>query len=263
MEKENQHRWTAVIISTLIAASGIVVLIVDSVVKPFLGNNSDVKTIIIFVSVLSAFHSFFSFTVRAIFRRELINTNQNIDCLDKKIGILQSAIPYSRLDDIEDLHGSRKVNCEIWIIANMLQEAKNDDSLLFTIYRNITKNAVHYYYILPDSDLSRIEINSLQSRLTAIHKQKHANLSGKISFRFDSYLTNLIASSYYDTVLFIDCDDKGNPYVIGDSANCEGYYCFTKKSEKNEYYYEEIETDRVLSIRSKQLSIGNFTDLTI
>lgn len=263
MEKESKGRWIAVIISTLIAISGIIVLIIDGVVKPFLGNNSDVKTIIIFVSVLSAFHSFFSFSIRSIFRRELGKTNQNIDCIDKKMGILKGAIPYSRLDDIEDLHGNRKVNCEIWIIANMLQEAKNDDSLLFTIYRNITKNAVHYYYILPDSDLSRLEIHSLQSRLGAIHKQKHANLTGKISYRFDNYLTNLIASSYYDTVLFIDCDDKGNPFVIGDSANCEGYYCFTKKSEENEYFYEAIEADKILSIRANQLSIGNFTDLTI
>lgn len=94
-----------------------------------------------------------TFSLQSMIREEIEKTNNRIRIVDSKIGLLKEAVPYSALDEIEFRHGhaNRNTRCEIWIIANMLQEARNDDAMLLTIYENITRNNINYYYILPDT----------------------------------------------------------------------------------------------------------------
>ena len=95
-----------------------------------------------------------------------------------------------------------------------------------------------------------MEIAGLQSRLREIHKRKKYKLTGEIAYRYDDSLSNLITSDYFDIVLFVDCDDKGNPFIIGNSATCEGFQCFSKVSNENNYYYQTIDADKILQIRA-------------
>ena len=129
------------LVSSFIALSGIVLLLIDGVVKPFLDDYSEVKIIIILISVLSAYHTFLTFSIKSIIQEELESTNASIKNVDSKVGLLKESIPYNTLDEIEYRHGhnTKSENCEMWIIANMLQEAKNDDSMLLTIYENISQ----------------------------------------------------------------------------------------------------------------------------
>ena len=95
----------------------------------------------------------------------------------------------------------------MWIIANTLQEANNsdtkDNTLLDTIYDNITRNKVHYFYVLPYSEKSKLEIASLQSRLKDKQRHLHRKITGGVSYRLDDTIDKLIPSEYFDIVLFI------------------------------------------------------------
>ena len=252
--KKYNSRIISIVLSVFIAASGFISLLINEVFAPFLDSQSEVKLIIILVSVLSAYHVFLTFTLKALIKSELENTNNNIDCIEAKIGILNNAIPFAYLDDIERHHGSenKNINCEMWIIANTIQEAKNDDLILHTIYDNITLNRVHYFYVLPKTQTSEYEIHCLNSRLKEIHKKKksHRTITGGISYKIDDSIANHIASEYFDIVLFIDCDEQGTPYVIGNSPTCEGYQCYSKISQENKYFYQPIDADKIFQIRS-------------
>lgn len=252
MKKKDESRIVSIVISAFIALSGFLSLLIDGIFKPFLDSQPEVKMIIILVSVISAYHAFLMFSLKSIFKVELEKTNKNIKYVDEKIKVLNDSIPFSYLDEIERRHGcdNKSVNCEMWIIANTLQEAKNDDSVLMTIYDNITLNHVQYFYVLPDTQKSHLEINSLKSRLGDIHKKKKRKFTGKIQYRFDKNVENLITAEYFDIVLFIDCDTCGNPHLIGTSTTCEGFQCFSKISNENNYFYQSIDSNKILEIRT-------------
>ena len=121
---------------------------------------------------------------------------------------------------------NRNTRCEIWIIANMLQEAQNDDVMLQTIYGNITRNNINYYYILPDAEKNKLEIAGLRFKLSDIHRKKKKSISGTICYRFDNRLTSFITAECFDIVFYVDCDNNGSPLFIGNSASCEGFQMF-------------------------------------
>lgn len=252
------------VISVFIAISGLLSLLIDQILKPFLNSQPEVKLIIILVSVISAYHAFLTFTLRTIIKEENENITSRISNVEMNVGLLKDSIPFSYLDDIERHHGSdnKNIKCEIWIIASTLQEAKNDETLLRTIYDNITLNRVHYYYILPQNNISNMEINALKSRLREMHKNYKRKMTGGISYRFDANIANLIPSEYFDIIFFIDCDDQGNPYIIGNTASCEGYQCYSKVSKDNNYFYQPINRERIVGIRDNH-KLTNFELLKI
>ena len=145
----------------------------------------------------------------------------------------------------------------------MLQEAQNDDVMLQTIYDNITSNNINYYYILPDAEKNKLEIAGLRFKLSDIHRKKKKSISGTICYRFDNRLTSFITAEYFDIVLYVDCDNNGSPLFIGNSASCEGFQCFSRVSHDNDYLYQPIDMDRILSIRSFHLSNSEFQNLLI
>lgn len=105
----------------------------------------------------------------------------------------------------------------------------------------------------------------MKSRLNEIHRKKKKNksISGSICYRFDDKLANFITAEYFDIVLFVDCDDNGSPLFIGNSARCEGFQCFSQVSQDNDYLYQPIDMDKILSIRSFHLSCSEFQELVI
>lgn len=265
MKNTNRTNQIIRIVAVIISASGFLSLAVDEIVKPFLDNYPEVKLIIILASVLSAYHTFLTFSLQSMMREVIEKTNTNIRIVDSKIGLLKESIPYSALDEIEFRHGqyNKDTKCEMWIIANMLQEAQNDDAMLLTIYENITRNNISYYYILPATENSKYEIAGLKSRLSDIHRKKNKKISGSIRYRFDDRLPNLITADYFDIVLFVDCDNNGSPIILGNPAHCEGFQCFSQVSPDNEYFYQSIDREKILSIRSFHLTCSEFQELTI
>ena len=265
MKNANKTNKRIRIAAVILATSGLLSLAVNEIVKPFLDNYPEVKLIIILISVLSAYHTFLTFSLQSMMREEIENTNNHIRIVGSKIGLLKEAIPYSALDEIEFRHGhaNRNTRCEIWIIANTLQEAQNDDVMLQTIYDNITSNNINYYYILPDAEKNKLEIAGLKFKLSDIHRKKKKSISGTICYRFDNRLTSFITAEYFDIVLYVDCDNNGSPLFIGNSASCEGFQCFSRVSHDNDYLYQPIDMDRILSIRSFHLSNSEFQNLLI
>lgn len=271
MKRLNNSRLITVVSSVFIAISGFLSLLIDEVFKPFLDSVPEVKLIIILLSVISAYHVFLSFSIRNIIKEEQVITNEKLDVLNGKNDFVQNLIPFSSLDEIEQKHGrdnqNRTGTCEVWIIANVLQESKqkdNNDDLINAIYDNITKYRVHYYYILPKTDKSMREMESLASRLRQLHKKKKRRIiTGGISFKYDSSYADTIISDYFDIILYIDCDQDGKPCLHGKSTVCEGYQCFSNLSKDNMYFYQKIENDdKMFSIRNSH-NIEDFEQLII
>lgn len=266
--KKNYTRIISNVFSIFIAISGILSLFIDGIFKPFLANYPEVKLIIIFISVLSAYHIFLSFVIKNLIKEEQNIINNNILCLNSKIEVFNNLIPFSQLDEIERQHGRDNRNtagkCEIWIIANLLQEARNNDNdLIEAIYDNITKYRVHYYYILPATEKSKREIESLDLRLKEIHKKKKRRcIHGGVSYKFDNRYFDSIISDYFDIVLYIDCYENGKPCLHGQHTTCEGYQCYSNLSNDNKYFYQKIQDDKIFAIRASH-DVKDFCDLNI
>lgn len=265
MKKLYNSRLISAIIAIVVSISGFASLLVDKLLSPFMESVPELKLIIILISVFLAYHAFLTFTLKDIIKKEVESINGNLVCIDTKVGVLNDCIPFSYLDDIERRHGkgNKNVDCEMWIIANTLQEANNsetkDNALLNTIYDNITHNKVHYFYVLPYSEKSKLEIASLQSRLKDKQRRCHRKITGGISYKLDDTIDKLIPSEYFDIVLFIDCDEQGTPNIMGDSAAYEGYQCFSSLSRENKYYYQSIDRDTIIKIHTYHKS----TDFTV
>ena len=272
MKKQYNSRLLSAIIAIAFSISGFVSLLVDKLLTPFLESVPELKLIIILISVFFAYHAFLTFTLKDltftlkdVIKKEVESINGNLVCIDTKVGVLNDSIPFSYLDDIERRHGegNKDVNCEMWIIANTLQEAYNsgtkDSSLLNTIYDNITHNKVHYFYVLPHNEKSKLEIASLQSRLKDKQSHLHREITGGVSYKLDNTIDKLIPSEYFDIVLFIDCDEQGTPIIMGDSTSYEGYQCFSSFSKENKYYYQPIDRDTIIKIHTYHKS----TDFTV
>lgn len=273
MRKTFSSRIVSVVSAAFIATSGFISLLIDNVFKPFLGNAPEVKLVIILASVFSAYHVFLSFTLTRSIKEEHIITNDKLEQLTEKNNYVKSLVPFSSLDEIERRHGRDNQNiigtCEIWIIANLLQESSpkdktEADDLINTIYDNITKYKVHYYYILPDTDKSKRAIESLTSRLRQIHqRKKRRSITGGISYKFDNQYADAIISDYFDIVLYIDCDSNGKPCLHGEFTQCEGYQCFSNFSKSNEYFYQKIENvDKLFCVRDSH-SLDSFSQIDI
>lgn len=273
MNNNHLTRIFSVGFAVLFAISGVISLIVDEVFKPFLEALPEVKLIIILISVLSAYHVFLLFSINNIAREEHTITNNKLICLDEKNSYFRGLVPFSHLDAIERRHGrdnqNRTGNCEIWVITNVLQESSQKNKaeandLINTIYDNITKYRVHYYYVLPNTEKSKMEIESLSSSLRQLHqKKKRRTVTGGISYKYDNRYADTIISDYFDIVLYIDCDKNGNPCLHGISPRCEGYQCFSNYSKDNTYFYQKIDNDdKIFSIRKKNLA-GEFEQLDI
>lgn len=264
MKNNRLTRILSIGFAVIVAVSGIISLIIDEVFKPFLDAMPEVKLVIILISVLSAYHVLVSFTFNNIVKEEHTVTNNMLACLSEKNSYLHGLVPFSHLDEIERRHGRDNQNCtgkcEVWVISNDLQESSSQNKtevcdLINTIYDNITKYRVHYYYILPDTDKSKMEIESLSSILCELHKKKkRRTITGGISYKYDNRYADIITSDYFDIVLYIDCDKKGNPCLHGSSTKCEGYQCFSNYSKENTYYYQKIDNnDKLFSIRKMHL----------
>lgn len=248
------------VLSAILAISGFLTLAVDEVFKPFLDGYPEVKLIITLASVLSAYHTLLTFSIHSTINEEIEKTNIRIEELSLKVDFFQKLIPYSKLDEIEFQHGcssrnKKNITCEMWIIANTLQESKNDDSMIRAIYDNITKNGVCYYYVLPDTRASIVELSNLKSRLNEFHKEKRRRITGTIQYRLDDKIANMVAAEYYDIVLYIDCDENGQPSTLGDSQKCEGFQCYSNSSSENDYFYQRIvDTAKIIDIRAFHLA---------
>ena len=259
------------IFAIVLSISSIIALILNNVLIPYLDNHPSVKLAIILIGVFSAYHAFLIPTIRTIIQEELKTTNSYIEKADQKIEVLNNSIPYDSLDYIERSHGlqSKDVKNEVWIIANDLQEADQGsiagENFLNTIYDNITKNNVFYYYILPDTRSSHLQIESFQNCLKQLHSSKRRKLSGNIYFRYDSSLVYLIPIDYFDIVLYIDCDQYGEPISINGAKSYEGYQCYSKKNASNKYYYLPINSERVLDLRCqfKESSSEQFSPIIL
>lgn len=249
------------IFSCLLAMGSIISLIIDNVVKSFLDNCHEAKLIIILVGVFSAYHVVFSSAMKKIVEEELGNTNAKIDNLGKKTDYFNGLVSFEQLDAIERKHGCDSQNiggCKIWIIANELQESSTINQteindLINTIYDNITKYRVQYYYVLPDTDKSKKEIKNLSSSLGELQKRKKRKVKGGIFYKFSNCYAENITSDYFDIVLYVDCHEDGSEYFINNSTRCEGYQCFSNYSTDNAYFYQKIVgvVDKYTSILSK------------
>ena len=273
MKNNRLVRALSIVFAALVSISGIVSLVVDEVFKPFLDSMPEAKLIIILISVLSAYHVLASFTFNNIIKEEHTITNNMLQSLSEKNSYLSRLIPFSSLDEIERRHGrdnqNRTGNCEVWVISNVLQESSpknrtDPDDLINTIYDNITKYRVHYYYVLPDTEKSKMEIESLSSCLRELHrKRKRRTITGGISYKYDSRYVDTITADYFDIVLYIDCDKNGNPCLHGVSTRCEGYQCFSNYSKENMYFYQRIDNNDKLFLIRKNHLVGEFEQLNI
>lgn len=273
MKNDRLSRVLSIGFAVFIAVSGIVSLIIDEIFKPFLDAMPEVKLVIILISVLSAYHVFLSFTINNIVKEEHMTTNGIVNELNQKNKYINELIPFSYLDEIERRHGrdnqNHTGNCEIWVIANVLQESsqKNKveaEDLINVIYDNITKYRVHYYYILPCTEKSKREIESLSSSLRELHKKKKRHsVTGGISYKYDSRYADTITSDYFDIVLYIDCDKNGNPCLHGTSTQCEGFQCFSNYSKENIYFYQRIDNNEKLFYIRESHPSSEFKQLNI
>lgn len=243
------------IFSLTISVSGIISLIVDKVFVPFLESKPEVKLVIILISVLTAYNGFSMISIKTIMKEEIETTNNSIGEIKTKVQMFDESIPFAYLDDVERQHGknNRNMPCEMWIIANTLQEATHDnlnknDDISDTIFDNITRNNVHYYYVLPNNEKSKQEVVSLQTKMHEMLQKKHRRLSGGISYVLDDTLDKIIASEYFDIVLFVDCDINGNPRLM--DGKSEGYQCYSTLSNDNRYYYQPVGEEKIRQIRS-------------
>lgn len=247
-------RFTGRIVSITLACSSIALLILDSIFKPFLTDYPEVRLIIILLCVISAYHTFLTFVLKDLLKLLISEVKQQTDTISSKIDLLKESTTYSELKLIEKYHGSIEKNIinEVWIVSNELQESnsnqKDCQDMLKTIYDNITKNHVQYYYTLPDNAYSKAQVKSLETELKLIHKKKKRKVTGCIYFRFDSTFINMIPTSYYDLILYVNCYPNGEPYMLINNNVCEGYHCFTS-SKNNNYYYQHINSKKTLEIR--------------
>ena len=238
------------IMAIILALAGFFSLFFD-VTKDYLTDKSELKMIIVFVSVVLAYHPFLLFCIQRLLKEHFLETNSLVKQTSDEIGMLKETVPYDRLDDIERRHGERKTSkmCEMWIISNTLQEANNDENMLYAIYENITAHSVDYYYVLPYGGNSEREIAALTTQLNIIHNRRRKKQTGHIYYRYDKVVANMIASEYFDIVLYVDCDRERNPCVVGRFEACEGFQCFSHIKQNNAYYYDKIEREKVLAMR--------------
>lgn len=248
------NRTMMMIFSFIISISGIISLIVDEIFVPFLEAKPEVKLIIILISVLTAYHGFSMISMKTIIKEQIEITNNNISDIKTKVQMFDEAIPFSYLDDVERQHGkdNKNIPCEMWVIANTLQEAENSKTkesncIIATIFDNITRNNVHYYYVLPDCEKSKQEIASLQTKMQEMLQKSRRRVTGGISYKLDETLDKIIASDYFDIVLFIDCDSRGNPRLM--DGKSEGYQCYSVLNADDKYYYQPINEEKVRQIR--------------
>jgi len=271
MKKRNEGQLLSLIIAAIVAASGVIFLVLEEVLDSFFSFQPKIKLIIILVSVFCAYHPFLCYALKGLMKSESIKINEtiylNMSCVNSKLRLIGESITFAQLEQIEKQHGSdnRTVKSEMWIIANSLQEAKKDKNVLSTIYDNITLNNVHYYYVLPETDESKEQLSSLIAALKELHNKnrKRRHITGGISCLYDNDLNNVIPSEYFDIVLFIDCDDENNPKLYDDSSECEGYYCFSSQSKDNEYIYQKIKLNKVMQIRRFYSSSRIFENISI
>lgn len=253
MRKNTKNRIRSnliILFSVLFSLSGWITLGINKVWIPLLDNHPLVKLTVAFISVMTAYNAAIVASIRNCIKEE---TQKDHNIILDELTLLKGAIPFSELDEKEYEHGhkNKNVTCEIWVISNTLQEAESDNDILLTIYENILKNNVIYYYILPDNAKSRMEIKALNANLQKlISGRKSKNFTGTIYYRFDDSLLNLISADYIDMVFFVDCIDKDTPEVLDESI--EGYQCFSSKSNNNRYYYFPVDKDRIISITSSQ-----------
>lgn len=263
-------RFTGRIISIVLACSSIILLVLDNVSKPIFEDYPEVRLIVILLCVISAYHSFLTFVLKDISKSLISKIEQQSNETNSKIDLLKKSISYSELKLIEKYHGSigRNITNEVWIVANKLQEAdstqKDCQDMLNTIYENITRNHVKYYYTLPDNSYSQAQIKSLEAELKLIQKRKKRKITGCIYFRFDSAFINMIPTSYYDLILYINCYSNGDPYILTRKNVCEGYHCFSSNENKN-YYYQHISSEKTLEMREnfKKYANDQFVEMKI
>lgn len=259
------------IVSIILACSSIGLLILDSIFKPFLTDYPEVRLIIILLCVISAYHTFLTFIFKDILKSLISKTKQQSDEISLKIDLLKKSTSYSQLKLIEKYHRSigKNIINEIWVVSNKLQEADSNQSdcqdMLNTIYENITRNHVQYYYTLPDNAYSKAQIKSLEAELKLIHKRRRRKITGCVYFRFDSTFVNMIPTSYYDLILYVNCYPNGDPYILINNNVCEGYHCFAS-DESNDYYYQHINSKKTLEIRELFKNYNNnnqFSEMNI
>lgn len=159
-----------------------------------------------------------------------------------KKGVSES-VSFSQLTVIEEKHGlsnAEKRN-HVVNITNELQEAHGgieNDEILKTIYNNISRNGVEYFYVLPKNSEGKMEIALLVKRLSKLKQEtgESQSFNGGIYYFLDDSVLSHMPSEYYDIIVYVDfaSDEKLKNLIAFD---IEGYYCFSREREDNNYFF--------------------------
>ncbi|MBR3768688.1 MAG: hypothetical protein IKL10_10700 [Clostridia bacterium] len=252
------------IISVIMSIMGIVSIVIDEFISPYLTNHSWIKLTIILVSVVFSYHSFFSILTKP--KTDVLS--QNIQDINNKLGVIKETISYDTLSNIEKMHINNinsKKN-EVFIISNSLQESsdsKSGEKILKTIHDNIFKQNTSYYYILPKTSDCESQVNSFVSQLKLLNSKstKTSKKKGKLYIKYDDTLLNHISAEYFDIVIYVDCDANGEPLYNNAYV---GYFCFSEKLENNQYYYSNFKSEKAARIRRSFIkNINDFEDINL
>jgi len=246
----------------LVAIFTIILYVVDEYFLHVFENIPEAKLIIILLGAIMTYNAFLATVLENSFlkvQEQVLAISKDLKkSIDIRLKVFQNTIPFSELAEVEKRHGidNDEVSNEVWVIANKLQEAEQDDPLgnlfLETILLNIKKNNVIYYYMLPNKEEAKLQIRSLKNMLSMYSKDRYHDhsSSGCLKVYFVENLDYYIASEYFDIVLYFDCGPDGLPIYFGNKQG-EGYYCFSDINQDNDYFYTEIKSDKVFQIRQR------------
>ncbi len=168
------------------------------------------------------------------------------------VGIFSDSKSFLELNEVEKCHGldSNENGNKVIVITSCLQEANPQDpngkEFLKTIYLNIAKHDVEYYYIIPTKLKSEFEafVSLLRGQAK---KSSSKEAKNQIFVSFDEKIDVLFPSEYFDVNIYVDTTKEGNATI---PQTAEGYYCFSSKSSDNSYLYLKMTSEKAKDILS-------------
>ncbi len=250
------------IASLILSLLGTVFLIVDEIFVPLFNENPVAKLVVILVSVLSAYHSFLTFTLRATVKGEVEPVEHSLKQMGNKIDFSHELFDYEYVANAEQSFCAKNDGIiEVWIVSKKMTEMQDKDSakidaIINNVYTGITTHGAKYFYVLPDTENERFKFNMFCAKLKSLHKKQQGTITGGISYCFDNGATKLLDDDFQER-MFLCRDEAGTP------TKCEGYLFVTSKSDHCANLYKRVEPSFAFAPRGYCASVTFDTfDLT-
>jgi hypothetical protein len=217
--------------------------------------------IAIIFSVGGILHTYFSYVLDVRLEKTEKALSERINDCAAEIKTHCEMVHFEQLTHVEMRHGiySKKRKNQIWIVTNTLQEVEDGAAgiaILESIFQNITKYNVQYYYIMPDNGDAKKEIETLgrkiYDKMSTKQKNNCQEISDRIKVYHDKNLDFQMPTSKYDIVIYVDCDDAGRretPITFASTTiPVEGYFNLSEHGNNEDNYYRKMSITRATYI---------------